>query len=68
MVRKERQGMQKENKKVHNNVFPITDPYMQSIRELHRDLEEQIEAARRHLEYLEGLRRDLERQHRHLAA
>jgi hypothetical protein len=60
--------MQKENKKVHNNVNPITDPYQQSIKALYRDLEEQIESVRRHLEYLEKLKRDLERQQRKVAA
>jgi hypothetical protein len=60
--------MEKETRNVHNNVIGFTDPYEESIKSLCRDLDEQIEATKKQLEYLESLRDDLKRQYKQLAA
>ena len=58
--------MQTGAKQEKQNALEFNDPYTKSLRALYSDLEEQIEVTKRQLEYLEHLRRDLQRQQRRL--
>jgi len=58
--------MQTGAKQEKQNLLELNDPYTRSLRALYSDLEEQIEVTKRQLEYLEHLRRDLQRQQKRL--